>query len=254
MCRYIPFVAVFCLFGLAHAQWNVKIPPKPPIGFVLDQASLLDLATIQRINGISDGAMRTAHAPIVVVTIPSLAGVGADNVEFYATTLFNAWAIGDRKVNRGVLLLVAQQDHKARIEMGAGWGYTKDRDCDQIMSNWIIPSFKRSEFSKGILDGVVALDALVRTGKAPSPPLPAWFWPTVFVATAIVLWIVIDLVRHGTTGPAANMLSAVGRGMSHIVLNINVNSGSSSSGWSSGGGGGFSGGGSSGGGGSTGSW
>ena len=253
------FAAILILWvcaALVCAQQTVTIPPKPVTGYVLDQAGMLSPQAIGQINFMSEGAQREAMAPIVVVTIPSLASVGAYDVEFYATTLFNAWAIGDRRVNRGVLLLVARDDRKARIELGAGWGYTRDADCQRIMDGWIIPNFKAGDFSGGIIKGVQVLDSMVRTGRVPRPPMPVWFWPGMVVLGVFIFFLIWNLIQKGMNGWAGAFL----RGLGRVAIEILSSSGRGSSGGfssgSSGGfsGGGFSGGGSSGGGGASGSW
>lgn len=247
------FAAILILWicaAIVCAQQTVTILPKPTSGYVLDQAGMLTETAIGQINFMSEGAQREASAPIVVVTIPSLASVGASDVEFYATTLFNAWAIGDRRSNRGVLLLVARDDRKARIELGAGWGYTRDADCQRIMDGWIIPNFKAGDFSGGIIKGVQALDSMVRTGKVPTPPLPVWVWPAGGGLGVFIFFLIRDLIMHGFAGWGWAFL----RGLGRFAIQVLSSSGSSGSSRSSGGGGGFSGGGSSGGGGASGSW
>ena len=261
--RGLAICLAFLVVGIVGAQFSVQIPAKPRSGYVLDKAGLLDDQTIAQINTLSGGAQREAHAPIVVVTIPSLSSVGASSVEFYATTLFNAWAIGDRKVNRGVLVLVAQADRKARIEMGAGWGYEREQECQRIMDDWMVPEFKKGNFPAGLLKGVQALDALVRTGKAPRPPWPPWVIPVIIAVAIFAILLAVDLSRHGMDGWGGKFLRFIGDMISAFFNSSNrVYRGSYGGGdsfWGSGGGGwggggGFSGGGSSGGGGASGSW
>lgn len=246
---FVWLVLAICLLG-RFALAQPVIPDRPRSGYVLDRAGLLDITVISQINSISSGSLREAQAPIVVVTIPALSHYGGHSVESYAATLFNAWRIGDPRVNRGVLLLVAKDDRRARIEMGAGWSHSKDSECEQIMEGWIIPSFKRGDYAKGILDGVTALDSLVRTDKVPRPPLPPWVWPVGIGGGVFLVLMIIDLIQNRMKGWVGTFLRWMtdtgpyrGRGFWS----------SGSSGWSSGGGGGFSGG-SSGGGGSSGSW
>jgi uncharacterized protein len=250
--RHVAAILILWLCAaLVCAQQTVTIPPKPAAGYILDQAGMLTPEAVQQIDQISSGAQREAQAPIVVVTIPSLASVGAHDVEFYATTLFNAWAIGDRKTNRGVLLLVARDDRKARIELGAGWGFDRDADCQSIMDGWIIPNFKAGDFSGGIVKGVQAIDSMVRTGKVPTPPLPVWVWPAGGGVGTFLLFLIRELIKNGMGGWGGSFLRGLGR-FSVQMLSSSGSGGSSSSGSSSGGG--FSGGGSSGGGGASGSW
>lgn len=232
----------------AHAQQNVQILARPESGYVLDNAQLLGPGDISQINSIAGNSQLQSQAPIVVVTVSSLASIGAHDADWYATTLFNAWAIGERKTNRGILLFVARDDRRARIELGAGWGYARDRDCQQIMDSWIIPNFKKGDYALGIVSGVQALDAMVRTGKVPRPPIPLWVWPGAGGFGTFLFFLIRELIRNGMNGWGGNFLRGLGRFAVHVL----TSSGSSSSSGSSGGG--FSGGGSSGGGGASGSW
>lgn len=247
--RAATLLIAFVLACIGAAQQTVQILAKPGTGYVLDNAGMLTPEDIGRINLLADAAKKQSDAPIVVVTIPSLASVGAHDADWYATTLFNAWQIGDRKTNQGVLLLVARDDRKARIELGAGWGYTRDADCQKIMDGWIIPRFKRGDFAQGIIKGVEALDSMVRTGKVPSPPTPVWVWPGIGGFATFLFFLIRDLVKNGMNAWGGGFLRGTGRVIVHILSNSRTSSGGSSSSSS-----GFSGGGSSGGGGASGSW
>ena len=62
-------------------------------------------------------ALVIGYVLIVVLTIPSLAG---ENVEEYSIKVAEAWRIGQKKIDNGVILLVAKQERKVRIEVGRG--------------------------------------------------------------------------------------------------------------------------------------
>jgi len=167
---------------------DVRYPAKPgPRDFILDEAKLLTSDDAAAVKTLCDEALTRKRAPIIVVTINSLADYGAHGwpIERYAMNLMSEWGIGWEDWNYGMLLLVSKGDRKARIELGGSWARRKDDDAKRVMGERIIPKFKQGDYSKGILEGVkglhdVALDAVpqrvVRT--APVSPTPSPMPPT----------------------------------------------------------------------------
>ncbi len=92
-------------------------------------------------------------------------------IERFAADLFDHWGIGFPDYNYGILLLIAKEDRKARIELGADWSREHDQVCQRIMDEIIIPRFKRGDFSGGIRQGVESLDNLAR---GQSVAFPNW--------------------------------------------------------------------------------
>ncbi len=167
---------------------DVRYPAKPgPRDFILDEARLLTSDDAAAVKTLCDEALTKKRAPIIVVTINSLADYGARGwpIERYAMNLMSEWGIGWEDWNYGMLLLVSKGDRKARIELGGSWARRKDDEAKRVMGERIIPKFKQGDYSKGILEGVkglhaVALDAVpqrtVRT--APVSPTPNPVPPT----------------------------------------------------------------------------
>jgi len=163
------------------------------------------------IREIVEQTLNETAIPIVVVTISRLSHYNASGltIEKYARQLFDEWGIGHKSVrvggkevprNLGVLLLISEGDRKARIELGADWGHDKDLACDHIMQDFIVASFKRGEFSKGILAGVEALSAMVREKELPSAPRPTWHYILVVVFIGLGIFTVVSLIRRGSSG------------------------------------------------------
>jgi uncharacterized protein len=97
---------------------------------------------------------------IAVVTVKSLEG---DYIEHYAVELFKAWGIGTKKNNNGVLLLIAVDDRKMRIEVGYGLeGSLTDSVSAQIIRDDLTPAFKQNQFYQGINQ---ATDDIIRATK-----------------------------------------------------------------------------------------
>ncbi|MGA9641977.1 MAG: TPM domain-containing protein, partial [Terriglobales bacterium] len=85
--------------------------------YVNDFAHVLDQNTIAQMDNICREIDQKAHAQIAVVTIHTLDG---SDVESYAVDLFHQWGVGSKSTNRGVLILYAIDDHRARVEVGYG--------------------------------------------------------------------------------------------------------------------------------------
>lgn len=255
------FVALLLLLATsATAQMPGKIDLERPGDrqFILDTANMISDADEQKIKQLADKLLTDKAAPIIVVTIESMAKHGGEGlrIETFARLLFDQWGIGPAKLgdtqwNYGILLLVSQQDRKARIELGAGWKREKDAVAEQIMNDLIIPRFKTGDFSGGIVAGVEGLDKMARELKLPTRPRPASHYLIGLVVVGLLIFTVVSLIRRGSGGWAWLMWGAVFAVIGYILYQMATNS-------SRGGGGGFSGGsfggGFSGGGGSTGSW
>ncbi len=97
-----------------------------------DQQNILE----QKLDAFNDSTSNQ----IAVVIIPTLNDVP---VEDYAVKLFRDWGIGGSKHNNGVLLLIAANDHKIRIEVGYGLeGAITDVQSNDIIENDLTPNFK----------------------------------------------------------------------------------------------------------------
>ncbi|MCA8990066.1 MAG: TPM domain-containing protein [Planctomycetaceae bacterium] len=266
-CRYLSIVmlASICLLSLAShpalaQDQNLIIDLDPPgqRDFVLDRAELITPEDEARIKALADPLLTDTAAPLVVVTINSMAehgGMGL-RIETFARLLFDQWQIGPAKIgdttwNKGILLLVSRSDRKARIELGAGWGREKDQLCQQIMDEQIIPRFREGKFSEGIVAGAEALEKMARGLKLPTPPKPAWYYPVMLGVIGLAIFTIVSLARKGSNGWAWIFWGVVFAVIGTILYHALTNSGRGSGGFS---GGSFGGGGFSGGGGASGSW
>jgi uncharacterized protein len=230
-------------------------------------------------------------AQVAVLMVPS---VQPESIEEYAVRAFEQWKLGRKGIDDGVLLVIAKNDRKLRIEVGYGLeGALNDATAKRIISDDIVPHFKSGNFAAGVDAGVTRILRVV--GGEPLPP-PAVtpggsatgspFDPLLLFAALLFVFPLIRLLR-ALLGriPAAVLLSAVASvavwfaigsifmafiaGFIALILVFSdalaSAAGGSAGGWHSGGGswssgggsssGGFSGGGGgSGGGGASGSW
>ena len=106
------FLAVVAL--CLHAE---PISQLHPSNYVNDFAGVLDVATAAQLNDLGRQVDQKAHAQIAVVTIKSTDG---QDIVSYAVALYQAWGIGPKSSDRGVLILLAVQDHKYWTTVGYG--------------------------------------------------------------------------------------------------------------------------------------
>lgn len=220
-------------------------------GRLVDQAGIISDDTRSAIEPKLVDLENKSGIQLVVATIKSLEG---QEIEPYANELFRNWKLGEKTKNSGVLLVVAPNERRVRIEVGYGLeGTLTDALSKVIITNAITPRFKAGDFNGGIARGVDDVITVLTTDasewqKRPSLRLDSQQTtdPTTWFLIAALIALVVLLI--------------VSPGFRWLFFNVLVNI-ALSSGRSSGGGGGFSsgggfsgGGGSSGGGGASGSW
>jgi uncharacterized protein len=130
--------------------------------WVVDNANMLSEQTESTITALLRAHQDSTSNQVVVLTITSLEG---GSLEEFGNRVFNTWKIGQEGRDNGVLLLIAKEDRKVRIEVGYGLeGYLTDLESADIIDHVIIPEFKKGNFDQGVLLGVQAiLDAIAGT-------------------------------------------------------------------------------------------
>ncbi|TIT93401.1 MAG: YgcG family protein, partial [Mesorhizobium sp.] len=121
-------------------------------GRVVDNAGIIDAGTKAALTKKLADFEKKGSDQIVVATIPSL---GGEEIEPYANRLFRFWKLGQAKENNGVLLVVAPNDRRMRIEVGYGLeGTLTDLHTKLIIENDMVPAFRAGDFSGGITKAV----------------------------------------------------------------------------------------------------
>lgn len=163
-------LAVLCVAcALALFALPVVAAPQFPAlsGRVVDQASMLDAATRQRLDAQLAAFEDASGIQLVVVTLPDLQGYP---IEDYGYQLGRHWGIGQKDKNNGVLLIVAQSERELRIEVGYGLeGALTDALSSNIINTVILPQFKAGRFEQGIEQGVQAIMAALKGEYEPRP-------------------------------------------------------------------------------------
>ena len=249
------FTAIFFLFSFCvSAQIEKIIPAKPSKseGLVIDYTGTLTSSQKQALNQKLILYDDSTSSQIAVVIIGSLQGY---DVAEYAIALGRKWGIGGSEFSNGVLVLVAMDDRKSRIEVGYGLeGAIPDITGKSIIDNDLTPNFKQGNYYRG-LD--LATDEIIKAAageyKAPAnygrKKKKSLGWSSIIF---IIIFLIIAMAGAGGSGSGGTMSGA------GWIIGSMLGSSGRSSGWSGGGssGGGFGGfgGGGFGGGGASGSW
>jgi uncharacterized membrane protein YgcG len=117
-------------------------------GRVVDNANILSAGAKQKIAQIAEAREKASGDQVVVLTMPSLEG---ESIEGYATRVFDAWKLGQKGKDNGVLVIVAPSDRKMRIEVGYGLeGTLTDAAASRIVREAMTPRFKQNDFDGGV--------------------------------------------------------------------------------------------------------
>ena len=132
-----------------NTEEKIAIPNVKKVNtiYINDKANLLSESTKQDLLKIGTDLDNKYKAQIAVYTIDSLNG---ESIEDYANKLFRKLGIGYKEKNNGVLILVAKNDHKARIEVGYGLeGDIPDGKAGRILKS-MLNEFKKDKYDEGI--------------------------------------------------------------------------------------------------------
>ena len=144
-------LALLCVtFGSGGLHAELKLPKLT--GQIVDQAGLLNADDRAQITRDLHALEKKTTDQIVIVTVKSLDGYP---IEEFGYKLGRAWGIGQKDKNNGIILIVAPNERKVRIEVGRGLeGEMTDIMSKLIVENAILPRFRRGDFSGGIKMGV----------------------------------------------------------------------------------------------------
>jgi uncharacterized protein len=152
-------VAIVLLWlGCAVAPAYGAEPAFPDLtGRVVDEAGILSAGARARLDSELAQHESKTKQQVVVATVKSLGGVP---IEDYGYQLGRHWGIGQKGANTGIILLVAPNDRKVRIEVGYGLeGELTDAAAATIVNRIILPAFRSGDFESGVLAGA---DAILR--------------------------------------------------------------------------------------------
>ncbi|NLC35877.1 MAG: YgcG family protein, partial [Alcaligenaceae bacterium] len=219
-----------CLF-MSQAAWAQQVPVPALQRWVTDQTATLDSNTQAHLESQLQALNDSKGSQVAVLIVPT---TGEDTVESYARRVFDAWKLGRASVDDGILLLVAKDDRRLRIEVGYGLeGAVPDLLAGRIIREQITPRFKEEDYTGGVVAGVESLLRLIEGEELPPPaanaasdeewdvavillPLAfmAFFMPPLFAAFAVTIFTALafgSIFLGLLFGAIASILSLIGR-------------------------------------------
>lgn len=179
---------------------------------VIDQTSTLSAAESSALESRLSAFEQETGAQVVVLMVMTTA---PEDIASYANRVANTWKIGRKNVGDGLLLLVAKQDRKIRIEVAKSLeGAVPDLAAKRVIDEAITPHFKQGRFAAGIDAAISQISALIRSESLPAPtadsvastaPSPGFSWTDI----GIFLFFAVPVgaaVARAVFGPVFGVL------------------------------------------------
>lgn len=162
LCLWVAF------FSLSSVQAKDVVVPSLSER-VTDLANVLTATQKATIEQQLQALEQSKGSQIAVLIVPT---TKPESIEGYSIRVTEKWKLGRKGVDDGVLLLIAHQDRKIRIEVGYGLeGAITDLSSGRIIREFITPKFKKGNFYEGIHSGVGQLIKLINGEPLPEPTL-----------------------------------------------------------------------------------
>ena len=155
VCRPAGLAALAAAVALATTSAaRAQVLPEPR-NHVEDHAGVIDRGVWAKLDAFLTELEQKTGFQMIVLTIDTTDGVP---IEEYALKHAEAWKLGQKGKDNGVLVVIAVKDRRYRIENGYGAeAVLPDAFCDAVARQYFVPNFKRKDYSRGIYEGALAL-------------------------------------------------------------------------------------------------
>ncbi|MFC3552003.1 TPM domain-containing protein [Lysobacter cavernae] len=165
MAALIVAIVLLLACALVQAQQLVAIPPLTSP--VIDTTGTLDAATRQQLESQALALQQRKGSQLQVLVVPTTM---PEDIAQYAVRAFEQWKIGRKGVDDGVLLVVAKDDRRVRIEVGYGLeGAIPDATSARVIQEYLVPKFRSGDYVGGITDATAALVKIIDGEPLPEP-------------------------------------------------------------------------------------
>jgi uncharacterized protein len=262
--RVLPALALLLGLTVGHAQSVLPVPALT--SRAIDTTGTLSAAEQQALDAKLAAFEKAKGSQVVVLMVPTTA---PEDISSYSNRVGNAWKIGRKEVGDGLLIVVAKDDRKLRIEVAKTLeGAIPDLMAKRVIDQAITPLFKAGDYAGGLNAGVDRIMGLINGEGLPEPTAQApgqtgfqWMDLAVFLFFAVFIGGSMartvfgnklgSFVTAGATGTlaffiTASMLMAAAAGVIALLLTLLTSLGRitpiGGNRWGSGYGGGFGGG------------
>ena len=161
-----PLLAALLL--VAGGAWAQDVQPVPPLaGRVIDQTATLSAAQVQALEAKLASVEAKRGSQIVVLIV---ATTQPEDIASFGQRIADAWKIGRREVGDGLLIVVAKNDRRMRIEVAKTLeGAIPDLAGKRVIDEQVTPAFKKGDFAGGLNLAVDQLDARIGGEGLPVP-------------------------------------------------------------------------------------
>lgn len=247
------------IFLFLFAPLALSAADPMPSSYVVDNAGVISADGSRVLLGMLQELEQKTGAQMIVLTVPTTDGVP---IEQFALEKAEAWKLGQKGKDNGLLLVVAVKDRKYRTEVGYGLeSVLPDSLTGSIQRAYLVPPFKKGDYSKGIVDTAAVYAATIAkaqgvqlAGVPRVEPAQAQRRQTGGIPFGLIVFIILFLLFSSSRSRSGSFLQGLllgallGGGRGHRGGGFGSFGGGGFGGFGGGGGGGF------GGGGSSGSW
>ena len=170
--------------------------------YVSDPDGILSAEAVARIDSVCASLRERGLAQVAVVAVDDIAG--GDTFSF-AVELFRGWGVGSAKSNNGLGILLVKELREIRFVTGGGLeGILPDALCKRIQTTYMLPAFRKGDYSAGMVAGIEAAATILEGGEVDlsgdsGDDLPAWMIFLIvfgFIVGPLGLVLVVYFVRH----------------------------------------------------------
>ena len=157
--RFLSLVPVVILLLLTVSPLRGEEKFLPPRGAVNDFAGVIPSPYVNQMESLSREVLEKTGTSVVVTTMET---IGDNDPDDYANKLYEAWGIGKKGEDRGILIFLAVRERRIRIETGYGLeGILPDGLVGEILDRYVMPHLKTGDYGKGLVGAMIAVSSVV---------------------------------------------------------------------------------------------
>ncbi len=150
-------ILALSLLSPNHAVWGQDFPK--PKGLVNDFAEVIPESERQKMGILATEVLQKTGTSVVVVTMST---IGDADDATYVNELYQAWGIGKKGEDKGVLIFLALEERRVRIETGYGVeGILPDGLVGEVLDKYAVPFLKKGEYGKGLYNALAAVSVVI---------------------------------------------------------------------------------------------